>query len=374
MSDINYRVFFNNKLVSQEQLDRIEDITIEQEVDMVWEARITMPLLVDENGNWTKEDKNLIEPFFPVRVEIKNGSNTYVPLIDGPIVGFDSRMHTEPGKSSITSIVQDSSVYLNREEKIEFFEKKSDHEIAREIFGKFDKHIFPLDIETTPKPPGTLPSVVVQRGTGMQLLRFLARRQGMHAYVIPGDNPGKSVGCFKSFPTKNDGQPPLILLGKDRNIETFDVRYDAQLPCKVKASTLSVTDKSIKTVKSNFGNIKLMGKEATFKKEEDTSTLILPPYQGESVDLEKAVAAEATNSSYSLEVTGNVLGTFYQGVLRPYSVVSVEGVSERLRGDYLITKVTHNISRWTYSQSFSAKRNAFSAGQGNSSNSSGRIF
>ena len=60
---------------------------MEQEVDKAWEARIEIPICVDENGNWTGEDEDFMRSFSRGRVEIKIGDDPFVPLVDGPIVG-----------------------------------------------------------------------------------------------------------------------------------------------------------------------------------------------------------------------------------------------------------------------------------------------
>jgi hypothetical protein len=374
MPDIEYRMFFNNNPATREQLDRVAEIVVGQEVDKKWEARVNLPICVDERGIWSGEDEDFIRSFSRVRVEIKIGEKPFTALIDGPIVGYDSRMNSEPGQSSITLTVQDDSVYLNREERVSRFENMLDHEIARQIFGEFEQ-IASTDIEDTPAPGSTLPPTVVQHGTAMQTLRSLARRQGMHAYILPGDSPGQSIGCFNAFPSQADGLPQLILLGSDRNIDTFNVRNNAQSPSTVRASSLSITDKEVITRTSSFRNLDLLGEEAGFESESDTATQILPPYQGTSVYLDQAVTAEAANSSYAFDATGSVRDHCYQGVLLPYRLVTVLGVNGRLSGDYLITKVTHTLTRSNYSQSFTLRRNALSAGSGFSpDNLMGSIF
>ena len=373
MPDIQYRVFFDNDSATREQLDSIEEITVEQEVDMAWEARITIPMCVDEDGNWQGEDEDFMRSFARVRVEIKIGDTLFVPLIDGPIVGFDSQASSEPGQSSITLLVHDDSVYLNREETVSRFENLLDHEIANQIFQQFEE-ITSTDVEVTPASGSALPPVEVQRGTAIQLLRSLARRQGMHAYVLAGDSPGQSIGVFKSFPIETDGLPPLMLLGSDRNIETFDVTNDAQSPSNVQASTLSVTDKVVTTRTSSFRDVDLLGEEGEFETESEAATQLLPPNQGQSVELDQAVAAEAEKSSYAYEATGSVLGFCYPGVLQPYRLVTVKLGNAPSSGDYLISKVTHTLTRSAYSQSFTMRRNARSASLDGIADLAGSIF
>ncbi len=363
MPDIEFRMFFNNKPATREQLDSVEEIQVDQEVDMEWEARIKIPVCVDNKGNWTGVDKDFMAPFSQTRVEIRIDRNPFMALIDGPIVGFDNPMDSTPGKSFITLIVHDDSTYLNREESIEPFENKPDYEIARQIFQS-NEHIVSTDIEETPAPAGGLPPIEIRRGTQMQMLRKLAKRQGKHAYVLPGDSPGNSIGCFKSFPTRTDGLPSLVLVGSNRNMEMFNPRNDAQSPSTFKASSISIMDKKIITKSSIFSDIELLGEEIPFEDQSKTGIRLLSPYRYNSMNLDRAVAAEAENSSYSFEAIGRVIDQCYSGVLLPYRVVTVEGVNSRLSGNYLISRVTHTLTRSTYSQSFTLRRNARSAGSG----------
>lgn len=363
MTAVEYRVFFNNNPAPREQLDRIEELTVEQEIDMAWEARIQIPIGTDANGNWSGEDEEFMQPFTPVRIEIKVGDGNFVPLIDGPIVNADSGMSTEPGQSMLTLTVQDNSVFLNREDSIFRFENLLDHEIASQIFGEAEQ-ITSTDIEETPSPTSGSTPVVVQRGTEMQLLRFLARRQGMHAYVLPGDAPGASVGCFKTFPTEPDGLPLLTLTGSDRNLTSFNPRTNAQRPARVTAYSVSLLDKTITRSTSSFDSLDLLGEEQSFQQAENTANQILCPSSEDAVDLDRAVQAEALNSSFATEVTGSIMSDCYAGVLTPYRIVTVSGVNRRQSGNYLIHQVTHQLTRSGYSQSFTLKRNARSQGAG----------
>jgi hypothetical protein len=353
-------MFFNNNPATREQLDRFEEITVEQEIDMAWEARMQVPIATDDNGNWTGEDEDFLAEFTQVRIEIQIGDSAFVPLIDGCIVESGDSMSSEPGQSMKTVIVQDDSIRLNREDRIFRFENQLYHEIASQLFEEIEQ-IDTTEIEKTP-PSSSLPPVVVQRGTAMQLLRSLARRQGMHAYVLPGKEPGKSIGCFKPFPTKTDGLPPLILLGAERNVAEFHPTNNAQNPAKVTASILNVFDKKITKSSSDLGKLDLLGEETTFAEEGNTATQILSPGYSDAVDLDQAVTAEALRSSYSTEATGSVLNETYSAILTPYQVVSVCGANQRHSGDYLIRKVTHSLTRSFYSQSFTLQRNARSSG------------
>lgn len=361
MADILYRLFLNNKPASQKDLDRIEEITVDQEVDMAWQARVRFPICVDESGNWKGEDLDIMEAFSRIRVEIKVGIDSFVPLIDGPVVGYDSKMESEPGRSSITLMVHDDSVYLNRKGTVIPHDKKKDHEIVKQIFIDYNFMKNPKEIDSTQASPSSLPQPVVQRGTPIKILRILAKRHEKHVYVLPGETPGESVGCFKSFPKKTDGLPPFILLGKKRNIESFQAKHNAQSPAEFSTSALRILDKKVITASSSVRDVDLLGEEESHKKSrEKVAEQLLPPGQGTTVDPDTAVKSKTTKASFAFEASGSVRAQCYNGVLQPYRLVSVMAGKTSLSGDYFIYKVTHHLTRSTYSQSFELKRNALS--------------
>jgi hypothetical protein len=365
MPETEYRLFFNNTAASQELLETIGEVTVEQEVDMAWEARLQIPLTVDARGNWQGGAEDYMQPFSRLRVEVKVGDEPFVPLFDGPITGFDSQMNSEPGQSTLTLIAQDDTFFMNRMEQVSAFENRLDHEVAQQIFTDFRDFISNTRVETTPASGSALAPLVVQRGTAMDILRVLAKRQGMHVYVLPGENPGQSIGCFKAFPISPDGLPPLILLGAQRNIDSLQVRYCACKPADTTAATLKITDKQVVTETSRSSDVEMMGDE----QEEGSlqpALQLLPPQQGESIDLRQAVFARAAAASYAYQVSGHIMEETYAAVLQPYQVVTVQAGNTPVSGDYLIAKATHKITRANYSQSFELKRNArssrFSAG------------
>ena len=360
MPSIEYRLFFDNQPADQEKLDRVEEITVEQQIDMAWEARLLIPICVNEDGKWEGEEEAWMRPFKRVRVEIKLGDGDFVPLIDGPVVGHDTERSAIPGKSLVNLVVHDDSALLNQEDEIKSHEDGADSDLARKIFE--DAHLGGTpDIDGTPSQPDNPSSVVMQRGTKMQLLRSLARRhRNFHAYVLPGREPGQSVGCFKKLPEKTDGLPPLILLGEDRNLASFDLRHNARTPAEVTAATLSIKDKTITTSKSSYRDATLIGNEPATPEQAQKTTRRLPPGLNDSVDLDSATEGEAARSGFSLEATGSVLPLCYTGVLSPYRVVEAKISDSKFSANYVIFKVTHTLTRSQYTQSFMLRGNATS--------------
>ncbi len=374
MIDYEYRLYFDNNPAKQEQINLIEEIIVDQEMDIAWEAVLRIPFHVDDTGNWVEEKGKFVKSFSRVRVEIKTGDNTFTPLIDGPVVSIENNMYSDPGRSYLSVIVHDDSVFLNRKEEVDLFENMTDSEIAEQIFNSSGQ-IFSVDIDSTPMTSSSLSPVVVQRETAMHLLRFLAKQNGFKVYVLPGNNPGQSIGVFKPLPSVQGNLPVLTLLGTDRNIKKFSINDDAQKPSLFTASSLSVKDKTTISTQSNFYDINLLGDASSAGAEVNSSNIFALPNTGESVSPDISVEANAERASYSITATGEILEGIYTAVLHPYTIIPVLLGSSKYSGNYLIEKVTHTLNRSNYLQSFTLLRNAVSSNSGSGINNLiGSIF
>src|SRR5262245_6483193 len=231
MATIEYTVFFDSKQADQDLLDKIDEVKVVQQVDQAWEARLKVPVCVNNDGKWEGEEETWMRPYNRVRVEVKIGDAAPVALIDGPVVGFEGERSTEPGKSIVTIVVHDDTAFLNREDELAFYQTGSDSDIASEIFSKAGDIQGPIDIDAVPTQPDNPSAVVAQRGTKIQILRSLAaRHRRWHAYVLPGPTAGQSIRAFKKYPAKPDGLPALFLLGPTRNLTNFNATNNHSEP------------------------------------------------------------------------------------------------------------------------------------------------
>lgn len=361
MARIEFRLFLDNEPATREQLDAVEEITVEQRVDAAWEASATYPLRVDAGGAWIGADEPWMQPFARWRVEIRVAGKPWVPLIDGSVVSRKSPRSPEPGRSTLTLVVQDDSVLLNREHGTETLEGTL-KEVVERLFDH--EAIATTDVEAPETGGGDGSTPYTQRrGSNMQLLRQLARQADMHAYVLPGERPGESVGCFKAFPTEPGDLPTLYLLGPERNLDDFSVDGDHQGPARAHASSLSFADKSIATAETGQGDFQLLGDEPAPAGSREASILAPPAWGGVTDPTTRATAA-ARRASRATEASGSVRTSAYAGVLRPYEAVRVAGVKDTESGTYVVRSVTHFLGRSEYTQRFTLVRDAVSAPAG----------
>ncbi|WP_375738687.1 hypothetical protein [Pseudomonas boanensis] len=355
MAEQRFRVWFGDNAASEEQLRRIEEIEVTQEMDAFWEAQLRMVLCLDANGAWLHWPGETSEPFSRVRVELDIGNGRFAALIDGPLVSIDADLDSQPGRSTATLVVRDDSAFLNRDEEAEPpFEHRKASDIATELFGRFTE-IGDTRIDATESTPET----TTRRGTVLQFLRELATANDRHAYVLPGDQPGASIGCFLADPADAADLPPLVLIGNGRNLANATIMQDPEGGERTQAQVLRVDDQGVTSFETSAADLGLM-RNLPALPADLTPRRLLDPAENTREDPTAAATARARCRGYVYKLTSQVIPGCYGGLLTPYQKVRVDAGATPYSGDYLITKVVHHITPSLYTQQLEAKTDSVS--------------
>jgi hypothetical protein len=350
MGDMRFRVWFGDRAASTDELARIEEIMVTQEMDAFWEAHLRMSMCLDANGAWLHWPGDVAAPFSRVRAEIDIGTGRFVPLIDGPLVSVDAGLDSQPGRSTATMVVRDDSAFLHRDEKVDPpYENRSDSDIVDELFRGFDQ-ISDTRIDAT----DAMHPTTMRRGTALDFLRQLAQANNRHAYVLPGDEPGASIGCFLRDPEDAASLPKLVLLGDDRTLANASITENPDGAERTHARVLRVSDQGVATFETSAEDLGLM-RNLPAVPVDLTPRRLLHPADNTREDPEAAVTAQARRTGYVYQLSSDVVPGCYGAVLTPYNKVRVDAGKTPYSGDYLITKVVHRITPSLYSQHLEAK-------------------
>jgi phage protein D len=371
MADAAYSLWLNNQPATEEQLALFSDIKVDQAIGMAAEAELSMYIGTDDSGAWSGVEEAFAQPLARIRVEAKIGTGEKVALIDGPVAAQKFELGAEPDSSRMVLVVQDDSALLNREEKVEIFEGLSDSEVAEALYK--DGGLSP-DVDDVPAAGADLARVVVRRGTPMQLIRELASRHGLFAYVKPGSEPGKSMGFLKRPSLEPAGYPELLLTGLDRNVSSFNAHFDALRPAAVAGGSVRISDYAVLTSEKTASALAPLGAEGALQAVGKPARTLLARHREEQNDLDGSVQAALDLSTWAWAATTEVLAGVYSAVVEPHKVIRVRGVGGHLSGDWLISRVIHVLDGRSYRQQLTLRRNARSAGAGGGSLLPGGIF
>lgn len=363
---VEYRVYLDQQVVNAQFYTMIESVTVEQGVDLATEARIEVEMCMNDKGEWTGPNAAYATTWKRMRIEVRNQTSTWVPLIDGPVVSWDSNASGEPGQSMLTIVAHDDTSLLNRNAKNEKFEDQQDEDVIRSLLRNSGVSFEDVRIDKLPALPSSRPAKHLKRGTEMAMLRSIAEPYDLHVYVVPG-KLGKSVACVKRLSTTRGNLPVLNLAGPDRNVETFQARNDtgnatryAGMPLDI--DTVKASDRlNSKWTAQDQGTgapVALLGKKTAIDDLDMLGYELLPPDVSAFRDVSALVERWQQRSSYTITATGSVRYGCYNGVLRAYDVVGVSGVPERLCTNFIVREVTHTLSRSEYRQEFTLITNA----------------
>ena len=92
MSGALFRLFVDDSQTDRETLDRVERITVEQQIDMIWEALVELPVCTDERGEWSSEDEEYTAAFsrLPHR-RLMAGSMVVISITTRSTLHFSAR-------------------------------------------------------------------------------------------------------------------------------------------------------------------------------------------------------------------------------------------------------------------------------------------
>lgn len=370
MPTATLRLFLDDSPASEEELALFGAVRVDQGIGMAAEAELDLPVGTDEQGAWERLEDDFVQPFARVRVEVKVGDGDWVALIDGPVVGQRFQLDATPEASLMTLVVHDDSVLLNRDDDVKTFQDQSVSDIVETLFAQ--ANLTPR-VTSVADAGSALARYRVHRGTPMQLVRKLAGDHGMFAYVEPGPAAGASVGVFEAMQAIDDSLPELVLLGEARNIASFSATFDALRPLAPQAASVLAADKSVVSTQVDAAAAPALGAQATHTLVAPARTL-LGHTREEQGDIDASVQAGADLSSWAYSAQGEVNADAYAGVLRPYRKLNVRGVGGHLSGEYLVSRVSHEIGDAGYKQQFTLTRNARAGGAGAAAGLPGGLF
>ena len=100
MGELKFRVWLGDRAATEEELERIEEIEVTQEMDALWEARLRIGMCLDERGSWRHRPDEMARRFRASASNSTSGSGRFMPLIDGPVASFENSLDSQPGRST----------------------------------------------------------------------------------------------------------------------------------------------------------------------------------------------------------------------------------------------------------------------------------
>jgi len=330
---------------------------IEMEVDedhrVAASFRIKLAMNRKTDGLWTILDDERIKPWARMTISV-NVADEEVEIITGYVTRITPHVDPNPNGSHLEIWGLDPSCLMSLEEKVKAWPNISDGDIAQQVFSQY---------KLKPKVEGTevihaeAMGTIIQRETDIQFLKRLARRNGFECFVS-GD-----TGFFRKPPL--DGEPLPVLaahFGPETNLINFDAKLNTLLPAKIEMHHVDTVGKQIEDAVIEAGEQEQLGRDRA-ESIVAPNGIISRTHVRHAVavgkpEMENLCRALFEEAEWFIEATGEVESVLYGEVLKARSPVPIKGVGEIFSGIYYLTHVKHLFYLDTYTQQFTARRNA----------------
>ncbi len=213
--------------------------------------------------------------------------------------------------------------------------------------------VFPSLGDAIPDP---LTQTPVHRGTDLQYIKELAERAGNQFFVVPGPAPGTNLAYWGPPVKIGAPQPPLNGdMDAHKNVESLSFRIDAEqheqpvvvIYEPITKMPIPVPIPGFSPLSPPLGLIRPQARRKTRVPDTSKKPFLEALLEG------FAAASKAQDTVFG---SGSLNVLRYGHVLRAKHPVSVRGATSPFDGLYYVDRVTHEIQRGQYTQSFELRR------------------
>jgi phage protein D len=329
-----------------------QEVEIHERVGEPTTYRLRYPLVVRDGDVPLLRDARF-DPGSQLAVVIPV-ANANVYLVKGPVTAH--RSHIEHGMVDAWLDVHgtDASIEMEREIKTKVWSDGTAADAVRTIIGD---HKMTPDVSDTPSRSVEKKHSLVQRDTDLRFARRLARRYGFYFWCT-ADSSGNLIGHFKR-PTLT-GTAPRIQINLDAsNIAAVDLYADFERPTSAVAGQLDLANKKAIDGAVPKAPLTLLGERGLADITRDPRTVQVVAPVDDADDLKGRGEGALIEAGWFIRATCQTSFRALGTVLRPDSIVDLQGLGKRHSGTYWLYGVRHQIDASAHVMELELYRNAW---------------
>jgi len=339
----------------------IASLEVEENADLPGAIQLVLPVDTTAEGDLTWVSDPRVKPFANLAVVATLEGGSPECLFDGYVLSH--KLHLERGATASTLRVwgQDASWLMNLDEKVKEWVDVTDGAVANAIFS--DYGISPAPENTDEDSPSHPESghTLMQRGSDIQFLRSLARRNGKLCRVACADAPGARIGYFAR--PNLEGEPVATLKLNDPeapNVETLEFEWDVTRPTAVRARQALFNEAAEDGIggESADGGLPLLEERGLAAFSGRPMTVLLTAPVDDAGELQFRRESLLREAAWFVRCEGETEASRLNAVLRVGSVVAVDGVGSLFSGKYYVWSVRHTLLADAHRMRFTLVRNA----------------
>jgi hypothetical protein len=377
----NYQILFDGQAADADFYTSIASLEVEENMDLPGAVQLNLPVNRSDSGDLTYVADSRFKPLANIAVVATpaaglagaaasalgslglggGGVSAAQCIFDGYILS--QKLHLEKGTTNSTLAVwgQDASWLMNLTENVKEWVDMTDGDVANAIFS--DYGISAAADNTSDDSPSHTESghSLMQRGSDIQFLRMLARRNGKFCRVACKDQPGQRIGYFAR--AKLDGDPVLTLTLTDPEnwtMDAMDLDWDVTRPTSVIARQALFTDDDPDGASGDTTDSGLnpLGDRVLVDFAGKPMTVLLAAPVDDGGELSLRAQSLLQEADWFVRCEGQADVARVNAILRAGTVVQIDGIGALHSGKYYVWSVRHTITADSHKMKFVLMRNA----------------
>lgn len=275
-------------------------------------------------------------------------------LVRGPVFSHEIELKNGGDGSSVMVKGADNTLKMDRDFKSIVTEGKDSEAVMTIAKDYFDQTLqYDETTSTHPEAKHTL----VQRGTDLQFVRKLARRNGFK-FWLTYDEEGVETPWFKRPDLDSESAAELIINRQDYNINSLQISWDSHRPSMAQGLQIDLADKS-----NIVGNVteaphSLLAEISQQKFASDAVTIDLSAPVDDSGELNARLEAAMIEANFFVNASCQTSMQQLGKAVRAGTIVTVTGAGSIHSGKYLVAAVQHKINEASHTMDLELIRNA----------------
>lgn len=340
--------------------DAIQLLEVEENADRPGTLLMRLPVNRTSSGDLQFVGDGTFEPNTNVTVLVTPAGQAAQCIFDGYVLSWHLHLDRTSGASTIEVWAEDASWLMSIGDTVREWTGMTDGEVANEIFSAYG--FTPADANTDDDSPQHDPDQhsLFQRGTDLQFLRGLARRNGKLCRVACTDTPGDRTGYFITPAVDGDPAATISLVDPETwSVDSLEFDWDVMRPTEVDASQVPLDDDSEDSVDGSSTDSGLAPlDERDYPTYAGQATTLLLTATADAPELTLRTAATLREAGWFVRCHGETTVDRLGATLRVGSVVTIEGAGSLHSGNWFVWSVRNQITVDMVKLQFTLLRNA----------------
>ena len=345
-----------NNTVNEKLTGQVSSVEVHEIMDQPTQYKINFMIdICDKDIAKSLHDVTDPHAILGILVAVKD---ELVCLVNGPVTKQKVNLQHGGAGSSLQVEGTDDTHLMDKKTTSNKPSTDSDSTIVRTIFSH---HSLTSDIEDTGDSTHHEDNhSLSQIDSDFELVKQLAGRNGYH-FWITYDEKGKPTGHFRSRNLAQTPQNKLIVNLENNNIDQLNIEWDIDRPTKIHVKQVNLNNKTIIEEDVTLENEEILGEVSLKDLAKDKDKAIQLTFHVDDVGamIKRGLAALKEAHWFITARCQTSLHKLCDDIVRPHTIVTVDGAGSRHSGKYYVTGVNHTIDAANHKMDVTLARNGW---------------